>query len=88
MYDLPIIHCVLYKKIKNKNNGNYINITILKEEINRTLCKKGGLSKIFTNEVISEMILFKMLNRISFNTYQILERKEAIKKVNKICDFI
>jgi hypothetical protein len=83
MDNVTILHSFLYLKIKENNSGYLININLLKSIIARTINMKGGIPRFLDKYIIEDLIKLKLIKRLNYNTYRILNSK-CYKEVKKI----
>lgn len=83
MADVPILHSFIFFKIKENNSGIFINIHLLKQIIARTINLKGGIPKFLDKYIIEDLIKLKLIKRLNYNTYKILNNN-CLKEIKKI----
>lgn len=83
MADVPILHSFIFFKIKENNSGIFININLLKQIIARTINLKGGIPKFLDKYIIEDLIKLKLIKRLNYNTYKILNNN-CLKEIKKI----
>ena len=84
MANVPVLHSFIFLKIKENNSGIFININLLKSVIARTINMKGGIPKFLDKYVIEDLIKLKLIKRLNYNTYKILNNNSCLKEIKKI----
>ena len=70
---IPIIYSYIHMKIKDNNVTSVVRVLILKEIISRTIVRNGGLPRFLVNEIIEELIHYKLIERLTRFEYKILD---------------
>jgi hypothetical protein len=78
---LYILSYILYKI---KENGDYIKTKQLKEIIARTINLNGGFPKFMDKYVIEDLIRLRLIERLNYDNYKILNTRYANKCVKTI----
>lgn len=76
--DVSIVYAYVYKKIKEKSNGNIIRTNLLKSILYRTIIRKKngvGLPSYYLYEIIKDLENQDLLKRIDCRRYRILPSK-------------
>ena len=81
---IPIVYAWIYYRIREKNNGVYIELRRLKDIIAYSI--RGSIPHFFQKEIMKDMCEMGLIQRIDQFKYKVLSNN-CDKKVKKIMDY-
>jgi len=82
---IPILYAYIYRNLKEKNEGNILEMNRAIFIMKRILRKAP---KIIYREICEELIQFQLLKKINRDNYIILNNPSCEKQIERLRDYI
>lgn len=82
--DKPFLHLFILTKIRDKATNDFIDRSILKEQIARIILRKGGLPKFMVKYVIQDLIDLGIIEQINNNGLFRLNKIKEEKRIRNL----